>query len=586
MVSSIAFAVACSGDPTESDSGRFVRNTAIDLLISDPDNAEDELLSAIDFVSYRITCPASGLTPYDDSVDITGNFEIVEERDPPVWTMTTDLPPGNCVITMWVFYEDEVVCSGTDNLPIIEGDSLNKFNITLLCNLSADPPSGDADIDADFDTVIGNFCPQLVWLSAVPSVVDPSATPTSSVEVFAFDDDGTCGDNCDPQSCDFSTNPPVCTPGPDLGLETTFFTKTGVGSFDDPNAASTNFNCDPLFPGPVEVCVRAADGDDECDRIRCSTVTCPDLCMNVDCDDGNDCTRDACDPLTGACTNDPVPDGIACDSCTSTCQAGSCDPAIPFTADQVGTSFLFSGTLQTLNTTFVNPYSGMTYQAVGDFLVNSSSYLGTSLNDTLIGTAIRDLLVSQDPLGTQRVCGVDFILPFNALDLMLLADADVTHGPMSFDGGADGDVIWADAGDDTLNGNDGDDLLDGGPGNDTISGGNGNDVITLWPGSGFDTILGNGNDDTLQIDAEQNQITIVPSANPSFVFDILYLGTPMAEISGIELLVLNDATIDLQACTGGTCALCGNGALNGGEECDDGNADAGDGCAPDCTSEY
>ena len=39
-------------------------------------------------------------------------------------------------------------------------------------------------------------------------------------------------------------------------------------------------------------------------------------------------------------------------------------------------------------------------------------------------------------------------------------------------------------------------------------------------------------------------------------------------------------------CEGGYCVTpgCGDGVLDGGEECDDGNAEAGDGCEPDCTA--
>ena len=46
----------------------------------------------------------------------------------------------------------------------------------------------------------------------------------------------------------------------------------------------------------------------------------------------------------------------------------------------------------------------------------------------------------------------------------------------------------------------------------------------------------------------------------------------------------NDINDD--ACTN-TCALpaCGDGILQPGEECDDGNADDNDGCAADCTLE-
>ena len=49
-------------------------------------------------------------------------------------------------------------------------------------------------------------------------------------------------------------------------------------------------------------------------------------CSGVDCDDGNECTVDACDPTDGLCANDPVADGSACDfgGLPGVCIAGLC----------------------------------------------------------------------------------------------------------------------------------------------------------------------------------------------------------------------------------------------------------------------
>jgi hypothetical protein len=286
----VAFAVGCGDEAADPGSGEknpdvSPGNTEVSLLISDPQSASDELAMVVDFVSYRITCPPSGLTPFDDSVDISGNFEIVAERDPPVWEMATDLPPALCTITLLVFHDDEVVCSGDKSLPIVEdGDpsTVNEFNLLLVCNISVDPPSGELSAEGAFEFVQGNACPHLIWLNAVPSVIPPSVPAVTSVELYSFDPDGACGQNCDPQTCDFSTqtcdfstNPPVCTPAPDPGLATTFFAQPDVGSFVDPNAASTTYTCDPLSPGSVDICALASDGDIECDRTRCVSVVCP-----------------------------------------------------------------------------------------------------------------------------------------------------------------------------------------------------------------------------------------------------------------------------------------------------------------------
>ncbi|MEM8606585.1 MAG: hypothetical protein AAGF92_05745 [Myxococcota bacterium] len=276
----LLFACGTQGDDPSKANGDELPagNTEINLLIADPDSEPDELAFSVDTVSYRIVCTNSGQTEFDDSVDITGLFGIVEGSSPPIWQLVTDLPPSTCTLSMWVFDEDEVVCSGTESLLIIDdGDpaTANEFSLVLLCSLSVNPPTGDLDIEGDFTEVIGNTCPRLIWMNAIPSSFGPSDLPVAMVEVFSYDPNGTCGSNCDPQTCDFSTIPPVCTPGPDPGHSTTFSTTSGEGTFGDPAATTTTYTCDPAFPGPTEICVRANDGDVECEQTRCLTITCP-----------------------------------------------------------------------------------------------------------------------------------------------------------------------------------------------------------------------------------------------------------------------------------------------------------------------
>jgi cysteine-rich repeat protein len=588
LLSSIALSAACdSGAPDATPGNPVSADTEINLVISDPDTAAEELAMLIDFVSYRITCPASGLTPYDDSVDLTGNLEAVVDANPAVWQLVTDLPLSQCTITLWVFYEDEVICSGWQSMPVLDdGDpsAPNKVNIALECSLSVIPPSGDLDVDGNFDLVHGNYCPQLFWLGAVPTA-DPSEF---TVQTSSMDIDNTCGQNCDPQTCNFSSNPPTCTPAPDPGLSSTLFAPAGNGAFGDPNALNTTYACDPLLPGPTEICVRVSDGDVDCDRLRCLTIECPDLCDGMSCDDGNECTRDQCDPLTGLCSNDPAPNGIACNDCNNTCQAGACTGA-PFTADFSGSFMFIQANLEAYTATLVNPYSGESVPVSGTFRVNNASYKGIGTADVLSGVNVGEVLLIKDGVYPQTVCGVETILGQGGFDVLFLADDFITLQDMVIDGGNTNDLIWANVGQDTVRGNNGDDRLDGGPGDDIVEGGSGNDTITLWPGSGFDSISGGLGLDRVEILAIQSQIEITAAASPSYEFDIFYLGTPMAEIREVELVVLEDATINLATCTGppaDICNLCGNDALNGGEECDDGNNVGGDGCAADCTAEY
>jgi cysteine-rich repeat protein len=604
VLSCIALSAACAGDTLQVDRSA---GTEVNLVISDPETASEELLLLIDFVSYRITCPNSLLTPsYDDSVDASGVLEVDAERDPPIWEMVTDLPLSECTIALWVFYEDEVICSGTQVLQIYEdGNPLtpNKADVVLECELSVNPPSGDAEIDGSFDFVHGNWCPQVFWLGWYPSP-DPLVL---NIQTRSLDVDGTCGQNCDPQTCDFTTNPPTCSPAPDpFSLTSRLSAPAGNGTFGDDLALDTTYACDPLLPGPTEICVLVSDGDNDCDRMRCMTIVCPDLCEGVVCDDvdgngnPNECTRDRCNPLDGSCSNDPAPDGIACNSCGSTCQSGACTGA-PFTADiEFNGTATLSGTQQVYNATLVNPYSGASVPVSGSFQVNDLSYKGTGTADILSGImpggTQSEVLLIKDLIHPQTICGVETLSTLNGFDVMFLADDFIVLQNMVIEGGTNGALLWANAGDDTVRGNMGDDLIDGGLGDDMIQGGPGDDTITLWPGSGFDSVsgdLGSGNmslTDRVEVDAIQSQILISPAPSLSgYEFDIFYLGIPMAQIREVELLVMNDASIDLTTCTGpddDVCNLCGNDDLNGGEGCDDGNNVDGDGCAADCISEY
>jgi len=265
---------------------------------------------AVERVDYRITCvgnpvPGAGGAPYpippantagddypyDDTVDMSGAFDIIDTRTPPVWQAAMDLPPGDCTMTMSVWDGDEIVCIGTETLVVAEDVSV-KFDITLVCLVSFDLPEGHAALQEGgasplsrlargvggggltWNEVDGNYCPQLIWLGADPTVVDP-AVPTTRIQTYSFDPDNQCGQNCDPQTCDRSFNPPRCTPGPDVGLISTFVATSGEGTFADPNAFDTTYTCDPLFPGPTEICAFVTDGDIECDHSRCLTVVCP-----------------------------------------------------------------------------------------------------------------------------------------------------------------------------------------------------------------------------------------------------------------------------------------------------------------------
>lgn len=573
-------------------------NTEINLTIgNNAGPTSSELSFEVDRVDYRVTCtgklpgtypipPAAGGGDYiyDDSVDASGQLEIMEAGNPKVWHTVTNLPPGGCTATLSISQDGEVICSGSEDFTVVE-DGSTSVNIEMLCSVSIGLPDGSGNGDADFQYQVGNECPKLFNFSAHPRVL-PSDQLTTTIQTIAEDLDGSCGERCDPQTCT-GDNPPVCTPGPDPGLSTTVSSTSGLGSFDDANASLATFTCDPLFPGPYEICVDLTDGDIDCDKRKCVTVVCPDLCAGVVCDDGSECTADRCDRSTGLCVNEISPDGIACDSCTSTCQAGVCDASSPYITDYTGSYMQFDGVRTDLDITLVNPYSGAEVSLMGNYNLNQASYkgIGTS-NDSIVGTQFADALFVHDPLGVQRVCGIESIFAQNGFDILLLADHYIELVDSTISGGNAADVLWTNSGDDTINGHNGPDNIDGGPGNDLINGGAGNDLISIWPGSGFDSIDGwGGNGDVLRVTALASQVTVTASANPGYDFDVFYLGTPMAEIRLVESIELLNDTIDLTMCLGGVCDLCGNGVINGGEDCDDGNNLDGDGCSATCSHE-
>lgn len=222
-LSCLLAASACNGGAEPGPTG----NTELNLEIVNPGGDTGAGFS-IDRVDYRITCAGSppgtyDIPPadtsgtdyaYDDSVDISGAFETVDTRDPPVWQAVMDLPPGNCTITLSVYEDDELVCVGSQTLAINE-DATTKYDIVLVCSLSIDTPDGMADVDGTFEFITGNICPKLHVLNAIPSLARDTGTGFIETEIQyrAKDPDNTCGNNCDPQSCT-GDNPPVCTAYP------------------------------------------------------------------------------------------------------------------------------------------------------------------------------------------------------------------------------------------------------------------------------------------------------------------------------------------------------------------------------------
>ena len=79
----------------------------------------------------------------------------------------------------------------------------------------------------------------------------------------------------------------------------------------------------PLSPGSSVLQVAVAPHGRATDFYEVAIEIGIDLCAGADCDDGNDCTADICDPADGSCTNDLLPEGTLC-GVDGVCDAGAC----------------------------------------------------------------------------------------------------------------------------------------------------------------------------------------------------------------------------------------------------------------------
>ena len=166
---------------------------------------------------------------------------------------------------------------------------------------------------------------------------------------------------------------------------------------------------------------------------------------------------------------------------------------------------------------------------------------------------------------------------------------DIIHGNGGSDcivGGSFNDQLFGGEGNDQLLGEGGDDLLDGGPGDDVIDGGSGKDTIIGGPGN--DKLIGEGDDDTFIIhagDVPAGQVETINGGSGTdkviFSFDPGTVTPPNFTVTdpvtkGTYKFVLVEKVVT---------SLCGNGKVDPGEQCDDGNNENGDGCSSSCQRE-
>ena len=161
-----------------------------------------------------------------------------------------------------------------------------------------------------------------------------------------------------------------------------------------------------------------------------------------------------------------------------------------------GTDFLsFTGVIQQVTLTLVNPYSSKSVDVDDEFRVKNGSYDGGAGTDFLLLSNDGDFLSVTDNTGIRVVRNVEQFIAGNGGDVINLADSDIILGDVTILGGAGDDILWANVGNDTVQGASGNDIIDGGPGNDRLDGNDDNDQI--FGGEGDDFLNGGAGDDIL-----------------------------------------------------------------------------------------
>ena len=230
----IAFAVFFAGCASERTGPSEPGSVSVNLIVGNTD---------VTAVNFEVTCSDSTVCP------LNGQFNVVDDREPPVWATIMDLPVGDpddpIVYTINLSALDdqgEVLCTGSESFtvdPIITV----KVNVVLTCGGDGEELLGNVDIDATFEIVEGNNCPRLHFLNAVPNDIPEGGA--SAVTVLVSDADG------DPL--------------------TTALTATS-GSFEDPAAQSTTYTCGSS--GTQTISVSVTDGDAACDKTKSFDVEC------------------------------------------------------------------------------------------------------------------------------------------------------------------------------------------------------------------------------------------------------------------------------------------------------------------------
>lgn len=273
LVFLVCGSLAILGCSTDSEPPGASGSLSLELVLADD--------VVINFVSWEIS--GGDMEPMSGVIDV---------RDPQSTASVEvfGLPPGEDYLVELeaMSDDDEVSCGGSAEFDVEVGIATDVM-VVLNCKL----PTGFGDVRVNGKL---NICAQLYKV-----VVSPLQTSVGSdIDLAAA--------------------------GEDEEGDSIRYTWTGTGgSIADPNAASTTYTC--TEGGDQTITITISDDDFEhCMDDWTVPVTCvdEDLCKDADCDDGNECTDDDCDSTSGACINEPIEDGTVCDGGAGECSGGHC----------------------------------------------------------------------------------------------------------------------------------------------------------------------------------------------------------------------------------------------------------------------
>ncbi len=105
--------VGCADDAPSEETFRGVR---IDLVIGDVD---------VPALTFDVIC--------EDGFELSGQFNVNDDLDPPVWSALMDLPVGDCSITLTAPDDEGIpICSGSSDFTVRLNETA-KVNVVLTC---------------------------------------------------------------------------------------------------------------------------------------------------------------------------------------------------------------------------------------------------------------------------------------------------------------------------------------------------------------------------------------------------------------------------------------------------------------------